>query len=48
VTLIGDVLVARALGAEAEEVRARLQPIWLATRAALLGSPAQPPRVWAT
>jgi urease accessory protein len=47
-TLLGDVLVARALGAEAQEVRERLQPIWMATRAALLGSPAQPPRVWAT
>ena len=48
VTLLGDVLCARALGAQARDVRARLEPIWSATRAALLGSPACPPRVWAT
>jgi len=48
VTLLDDVLVCRALGHEAQDVRKSFMPLWARLRAALLDSPAVAPRVWAT
>jgi urease accessory protein len=48
VTILGDVLIARALGAQAQDVRARFASLWACLRPTLLGSPAVAPRVWAT
>jgi urease accessory protein len=47
-TLRGDVLIGRALAATAEDVRRGLAAVWMTMRPAWLGSPAVPPRVWAT
>jgi len=47
-TLVDGVLVGRAMGREAEPIRALFTRIWLATRAQLLGREAVAPRIWAT
>ena len=47
-TLVGDVLVARALGPTCEPVRALLQRLWTALRPGVTGRVAVPPRIWHT
>jgi urease accessory protein len=48
VTSIGDALIVRALGEKLEPLRRLLVACWSALRPAVLGSPANPPRIWAT
>ncbi len=48
VTLLGDVLVCRALAAQAEPVRRWFENIWTQLRPRLLGRVAHSPRIWAT
>lgn len=48
VTLLGDVLVCRALAAQAEPVRQWFENIWTRLRPRLLGRAAHAPRIWAT
>jgi urease accessory protein len=48
VTLVDEVLVCRALGAQAEPVRRLFIAIWQALRPELIGKPAVLPRIWAT
>jgi urease accessory protein len=47
-TLIEDVLIARALGRAVEPLRRVLVAVWGILRPRLLGRPACPPRIWAT
>ena len=47
-TLLGDVLVCRALAAQAEPVRQWFENIWTQLRPRLLGRVAHSPRIWAT
>ncbi len=48
VTLLGDVLVARALADATEPLQRVFSALWLALRPRLLGREAVPPRIWAT
>jgi urease accessory protein len=48
VTLLGDVLVCRYLGASAERARGYFSRLWSLVRPALLGRPGHPPRIWST
>lgn len=47
-TLVDDVLLVRATGAQAEPLRRRLQQAWTRLRPRLLGRQSLPPRIWAT
>lgn len=48
VSLVGDVLVCRALATQTAPVRAWFERLWSALRPLLCGRPACPPRIWAT
>lgn len=48
ITLLGDLLVARALGRGVEPVQRLWRRLWGMLRPRLLGLPACPPRIWAT
>lgn len=48
VSLLGDTLVARYLGPQAEPGRRWLLRVWEVLRPLLLGRPGCPPRIWAT
>ncbi len=48
VSLLGDVLVCRALARYVAPVRAWFEKLWALLRPLLLGRPAHPPRIWAT
>ena len=48
VSLLGSLLLCRALGRETSHVRRALQPVWELLRPRLLGVPPVPPRIWAT
>lgn len=48
VTLLGDVLVCRALAPQAEPVRRWFENVWAQLRPRLLGRVAHSPRIWAT
>jgi len=48
VTLVDEVLVCRALGAQAEVVKRAFVAVWTVLRPMLLGRPVVMPRIWAT
>jgi len=48
VTVVGDVLVCRYLGASAERARAHLARVWTLVRPRAIGRPATAPRIWST
>jgi urease accessory protein len=48
VSVVGDVLIGRYLGASAERARAHLTRLWTLIRPPLLGRPATAPRIWRT
>jgi len=48
VTLVDDVLICRALAAQAEPIKRAFIEIWTRLRPPLLDRPAVPPRIWAT
>jgi urease accessory protein len=48
ISRIGDVLVCRALAADAEPLKAFFERAWAALRPAMLDRPACPPRIWRT
>jgi len=48
VTLLGDVLIARALAGRVEPVMHCFRTLWTVLRPRLLGIAARPPRIWAT
>jgi urease accessory protein len=48
VTLIGDVLVARALAPHCEPLTRTFTAVWAAVRPLVLGCVAVPPRIWHT
>lgn len=47
-SVVDEVLVCRALGAQAESLRILFTSLWLGLRESLLGRPAVAPRIWAT
>ena len=47
-TMLGDLLVLRYLGGNAEHARQHLENAWRQVRPLLLSRPATPPRVWST
>lgn len=48
ISRIGDVLVCRALAADAEPLKTFFERVWAALRPAMLDRPACPPRIWRT
>jgi urease accessory protein len=48
VTLVDQVLVCRALGAQGEPIKRAFIECWQTLRPLLLDRPAVPPRIWAT
>lgn len=48
VTLVGDLLIARALAPDTEPVHRLFRALWGILRPRLLGLPACPPRIWGT
>lgn len=48
VTQIGEVLIARYLGPDMQQLKALFLQLWQALRPHIIGVPAIPPRVWAT
>jgi urease accessory protein len=48
VTLVDEVLVCRALAAQAEPIKRAFIESWKTLRPLLLDRPAVPPRIWAT
>jgi urease accessory protein len=47
-SVVDDVLVCRALAAQAEDLRQLFTQLWLQLRESLLGRAAVAPRIWAT
>lgn len=47
-TCVDDLLVVRALAADAETLRGAFESIWATLRAAVIGRPPCPPRIWRT